>query len=479
MKTTMKVISAIAVVAAIVSMASCGLAAAPSDELVSAAKELKSIIPGILAGMSLVQPDDPTDRALDPAALKSAGATTGNNWGYGTQTPAQVYTAAGGTTGTVRLPSSGNYELTNLNQLYFTLTPEPSLGATYYRLVLYTYPAIDLSVAYTIEEYIVNSAGSESWEWGNLNISKQRDSWVRLTTAYLDGTSGTRTVQWISGVSGQYYPAFTVGTPDPLVPTSFDGYRSTDADTPPAKQAGGMSFSSHVTEKVLGKKTVTDAIQYYTEATSTNLHSGLTYVVMDKQRKWAVDTNIVTRMTEDTTAGTKTIRSVGEVGTDQYYIDKVDIAVVGGKISYTSTHDVYDTALPKGGNPKAKDYVFLDVLEDSAGIGTFTGTMKETQGDTEIVRDVKIDRDNHYRFQVSMKYKSSGARPKALGDDIAIPLTQQDLGNLSIPLMGGRIVFNGFFEAGVLYGSLTEGSKVYDLVVADEGVAIDDQLFTY
>jgi hypothetical protein len=307
-------------------------------------------------------------------------------------------------------------------------------------------------------------------------------SWISLTTAYLDGTSGTRTVQWISGVSGQYYPAFAVGTPDPLVPASFDGYRHGESDTPPTKQPGGMSFSSHVTEQVLGKKTLTESTQYYTEAVSTNLHSGLTYVFMDKKRKWSVDTYIVTRMQEDTspTVGTKTIRSVGEVGSDQYYIDKVDIVAKSGeKISYTSTHDVYDTALPKGGNPKAKDYVFLDVLEDGAAAGTFTGTMKETQGDTEVVRDVKIDRDDHYRFQVSMKYKSSGARPKALGDDIAIPLTQQDLGNLSIPLLGGRIVFNGFFEAGTLYGTLTEGNKVYDLAVADEGVAIDDKLYKY
>ncbi len=480
MKTTVKVIGAIAAILAIISFASCGLAAKPSDDVVAAAKELKSIIPGIQAGMSLVKPDNPTDRALDPASLKTAGASTGNNWTYGTDTPAQVYTAASGVSpATVRLPSTGNYELSNMNQLYFTLTPEPTLGATYYRLVLYVYPAIDLSVAYTVEEYIVNSAGSESWEWGNLNLSKQRDSWVSLTTAYLDGTSGTRTVQWISGVSGQYYPAFAVGTPDPLVPASFDGYRTAESATPPAKQAGGMSFSSNVTEKVNGKKTVTESTQYYTEATSTNLHSGLTYVFMDKKRKWSVDTYIVTRMEEDTAVGSKTIRSVGEVGTDQYYIDKVDIALVGGKVSYTSTHDVYDTALPKGGDPKAKDYVFLDVLEDGAGAGTFTGTMKETQGDSEVVRDVKIDRDNHYRFQVSMKYKSSGARPKALGDDIAIPLTEQDLGNLSIPLLGGSVVFNGFFEAGVLYGTLTQGSKVFDLAVADEGVAIDDQLYKY
>jgi hypothetical protein len=203
---------------------------------------------------------------------------------------------------------------------------------------------------------------------------------------------------------------------------------------------------------------------------------------MDKKHKWSEDTYIVTRMQEDASVavGTKTIRSVGEVGTDKYYIDRVDIVAKSGeKISYTSTHDVYDTALPKGGDPKAKDYVFLDVDEDDVDAGTFTGTMKETQGDTEIVRDVKIDRDNHYRFQVSMKYKSSGARPKALGDDIAIPLTQQDLGNLSIPLLGGQIIFNGFFEAGVLYGTLTEGSKVYDLAVADEGVAIDDHLYKY
>jgi hypothetical protein len=426
MKTTMRVIGAIAAVLAIISMASCGLAAAPSDELISAAKELKSIIPGIQAGMSLVKPDDPTNRAFDPTSPLLT------DWppAYDGLTPGAVYDDAGGPTGTVRLPtiSSDYYHMTNGDQLYITLTPEASLdGDPYYRLVLYTYPAFDLSVAYTIEEYIVNSNGVDPWPWGNLNLSKQPNRWISLTTAYLDGTSGTRTVVWNSNqTTNQFYAAFEVPDPDPATPASFASYSHEQSATPPAKIAGPMRYSSHTTESVLGKKAVTESTQYYTE-TDDYRHSGLTYVFMDKKRKWSVDTYIVTRMHEDTSAsvGTKTIRSVGEVGSDQYYIDKVDIVAKSGeKISYTSTHDVYDTAMPKGGNPKAKDYVFLDVLEDGAAAGTFTGTMTETQGNTEVVRDVKIDRDDHYRFQVSMKYKSSGARPKALGDDIEIPLTQ-------------------------------------------------------
>ena len=112
----------------------------------------------------------------------------------------------------------------------------------------------------------------------------------------------------------------------------------------------------------------------------------------------------------------------------------MDIAWRGGKISYTSTHDVYDTALPQRRRSQGQGlYVPGRASRTAWALSTFTGTMTETQGDTEIVRDVKINRDNHYRFQVSMKYKSSGARPKALGDDIAIPLTQQDLGNLVDP----------------------------------------------
>jgi hypothetical protein len=92
---------------------------------------------------------------------------------------------------------------------------------------------------------------------------------------------------------------------------------------------------------------------------------------------------------------------------------------------------------------------------------------------------VKIDRDSFYRFQVSMKYKSSGARPKALTDDITIPLTRQNLSNLSIPLPGANATFNGYYEAGTLYGTLTSGSRTYDVVVADEGAAIDDTLYAY
>jgi hypothetical protein len=477
MKTTMKVIGAIAAVLAVLSMASCGLSLTPIDELIIAAKELKTVIPAIQAGVSLVKPYNPAARALTPITLRTSDATTGNDWLYGTQTPAQVYAAAGGI-GTERLPSAGNYELTNMDQLYFTLTPEPSLGASYYRLVLYTYPAIDLSVAYTVEEYIVNSAGAESWEWGNLNLLKQRDAWVSLTTYYLDGTSGTRTIQWVSGISGQYYPPFAVGTPDPLVPSSFVGYRNEESSTPPVKQTGGMNYSSNVSEQIQGKKTTTSAMQYYTE-TDANRHSGLTYVSMNKKQKWSVDTYITTRMQEDISVGAKTIRSVGEVGTTQYYIDKVDRSIVNGKVSYTSSHDVYNTALPRDFDKKAKEYVFLDVLEDGVGAGTFTGTLKQTQGNTEYVSDVTIDRDTSFQYRVSMKYKSQGARPKALPDAIAIPLTMTDLANLSIPLPGANATFNGFYESGILYGTLTSGSHAYDVVVADEGVAIDDRLYAY
>jgi hypothetical protein len=479
MKTAVKVIGAIAAVLMILSASSCGLSLTPIDELIIAAKELKTVIPAIQAGVSLVKPHDPTERALTPDYLKSLGATTGNNWTFvhPNDTPEYVYNSVVGT-GTKRFPPSGNYELTNMDQLYFTLTPESSLGATYYRLVLYTYPAIDLSVAYTVEEYIVNSVGAESWEWGNLNLARQRDSWVSLTTYYLDSTSGTRTIQWMSGTSGQYYPAFAVGTPDPLVPSSFVGYRNEDASTPPVKQTGGMSFSSWVTERVQGKKTLTDSTQYYTE-TDINHHSGLSYVFMDKKRKWSADTYITTRMEEDTSLGTKMIRSVGEVGTTQYYIDKVDRSLVNGKVSYTSSHDVYNTALPRDFDKKAKEYVFLDVLEDSAGAGTFTGTLKQTQGSTEYTHDVTIDRDTSFQYRVSMKYKSQGGRPKALPDAIAIPLTMTDLANLSIPLPGANATFNGFYESGILYGTLTSGSHAYDVVVADEGVAIDDRLYAY
>jgi hypothetical protein len=475
MKSTLKVIGALAAVLVVLAFASCNLSTAPSNELIAAAKELKTLIPAIQAGMSLAKPDDPAERALTPLNLKSSGATTGNNWTYGSATPATVY-GSGSTR--KRFPASGNYELSNSDQLYFTLTPEPTLGATYYRMVLYTYPAFDLSVAYTIEEYIVNSAGTEDWAWGNLNLAKQPYSWINLTTVYLDGTSGSRTVRWVSGAGTDFYPAFAVGTPDPKVTSSFDGYRIEDSGTPPTTQVGVGTYSSSVTEVLQGKKVSTDSTQYYTE-TSATVHSGLTYVYMDRKHKWAEDTYIVTSMQENTSAGSKVLRSVGEVGTAQYYIDKVDIALSGGKITYVSSHDVYDTAVPRGADHNAKDYVALDLLEDGAGAGTFTGTMVETQGDNEIARDVKVDKDSLNKFRVTMKYKSSNARPKALTDDVIIPLTRQDLGSLTIPMNAVNATFTGYYEAGTLEGRIAIGSRTYDVVVADEGVAFDDVLYPY
>jgi hypothetical protein len=122
-----------------------------------------------------------------------------------------------------------------------------------------------------------------------------------------------------------------------------------------------------------------------------------------KKNPHVPDTKIVTRMTENSSSGTKTIRSVGEVGTGQYYVDKVDISKDGtGRIVYTSTHDVYNSPLPRSLNPGASAGVGLAVVEDSPGAGTFTGTMEEMQGGSRIVRDVTISRGSLSQLAVKL-----------------------------------------------------------------------------
>lgn len=471
-----RVVNAVLAALAVLAVVSCTPAAKYSAlQVAEAARELRVLVPAIEAGLALAVPDSPTERAVTPSTLKTTGVA--NPWTYGAQTPAQVFASAGGTTGTIRLPASGYYESTSGDQLYFTLTPATGMSG-YYRVVLYTYPAFDLVVAHTIEEYLVNDAGTESWAWGNLDLSMARDRWISLTTIYVDGTTGTRTLQWSSGTSGSYYEAFTVSEPVPGSVPTFVGYRKEElTDSPPASRAGSESYSSHVTEQVTGKGTVIDATQFYTETTGTQ-HSGLTYVIKDKKRKWSVDTFIVTRMQEDTTAGTKSIRSVGEVGTTEYYIDKVDITrPPGGVLAYFSTHDVYNTALPRGGDTNAKDYVAMELTEDGAGLGTYTGTLEETQGKNKVVRDVTLKRDQHYRLAVSLKLKST--TPRGLVDDLSIPLTRQDISSLSIPVPGVEGTFEGYYEAGALFGTITTPDSVYELVVAEEGIAVDEQLFAY
>jgi hypothetical protein len=468
-----KVVRAVLAALAVLAVVSCTPAAKYSAlQVAEAARDLRVLVPAIEAGLALAVPDSPTERAVTPSTLKTTGVA--NPWTYGAQTPTQVY---GSAVGTIRLPESGYYESTSGDQLYFTLTPETGTSG-YFRVVLYTYPAFDLVVAHTIEEYLVNNAGTESWAWGNLDLSKARDRWISLTTVYVDGTTGTRTLQWSSGTSGSYYEAFTVGEPVPGSVPSLAGYRIEElTDSPPASRVGSESYSSHVTEQVKGKGTVIDATQFYTETTGAQ-HSGLTYVIKDKKRKWSVDTFIVTRMHEDTTAGTKNIRSVGELGTAQYYIDKVDITrPAGGALTYVSTHDVYNTALPRGGDESARDYVAMLLTEDGAGLGTYTGTAEETQGKDKIVHDVTIKRDQHYRLAVSLKLKST--TPRGLVDDLSVPLTRQDISSLSIPVPGVEGTFEGYYEAGALFGTITTPDSVYEVVVAEEGIAVDEQLFAY
>ena len=46
-----------------------------------------------------------------------------------------------------------------------------------------------------------------------------------------------------------------------------------------------------------------------------------------------------------------------------------------------------------------------------------------------------------------------------------------------MPALSGT--FNGYYEAGTLFGTITMGNQVFDVVVAEEGVAVDDELFVY
>jgi hypothetical protein len=362
----------------------------------------------------------------------------------------------------------------NGDQIRLTMVPEPTLGSSYYRIKLYTYPAFDLSVANTVEEYIVNSTGTESWPWGNLSLTKQANSYVSLTTNYTDGTVGVRTVKWSSGTSGSYFSAFSVPEPDPTVTSSFVGYRYEESNNA-LPLVSGMRYSSNVAEQISGKGAVIDAIQYYTE-TDVNNHSGVTYVLKDKKRKWSVDTKMVTRMQEDTSVGSKKIRSVVEVGTSQYYIDKVDISLVSGKVVYSSTHDVYNTALPRGVNANANSGNALDLTEDSIGAGTFTGIMEEIDGNTKTFHDVTVNRDNLNKFIVKMKFKSRG--PKSLGDQVQVEMTQSGIATFSISLPDINGTFTGSYEQGNLFGKVTTSSGSFDVEVVEEGVAVNDQLFT-
>jgi hypothetical protein len=281
---------------------------------------------------------------------------------------------------------------------------------------------------------------------------------------------------WTSGTSGDYYPVFTVGDPDPLNISSFVGYRYEESNTPPTASASGLNYSSSVTEQITGKsKTVIDSDQYYTESTATT-HSGLTYIFLDRTRKWAIDTYIVTRMQENTATAVKKIRSVGEVGTNQYYIDKVDISKdAGGKIVYTSTHDVYITALPRSVNALAEEGQSLEVTEDSVGAGTFTGTIEDIAGDQKTVRDLKIKRGSGGQLVLTYSNKRTG--PRALADEVEVFLTTDNLGNLSIPVPDLDGTFDGYYEAGSLYGTLTTSLGAFDIVIGVEGIAVDDVLY--
>lgn len=456
-------------------IASCGIVEDINlrQDVVDAAMELKDVIPGIQAGLALAVPDDPISRALTPSDIVPS------DWPHGTDTPAEVYATEGGVSpATIRLPASGYYSMTNGNEVYLTLTPETALGTTYYRVILYTYPAVDLAVAYTVEEYIVNSAGTEDWPWANLDLDKNTNSWISLETIYTDGTKGTRTVVWnsITADPVSYYSAFTAPDPVPGTTTSFDGYRYEDKDTAPTEVSTGMLYSSHVTEDAKGKGTKISAIQYYTE--SDTVYSGLTYLLVDYNRKSLTDVNVVTRMVEDTTADTKTIRSVGEIGTSQYYIAKVDISLdTGGKIVYTSSHEVYDTILPRAVDANANSGTAIDLTEDSAGAGTFTGTLETARGTSKTVRDITITRGKNFRFEVKFKYKEKKSR--ALADEFEIALTRQDLSNLIIDVPTVNGTFAGYYEGGSLFGTISAADKDYHVAITDEGVEVDDKLYEY
>lgn len=446
------------------------------------------LLPLVTNGLAFAQPGDAGTRALDITTVDW------NTWLAGkgitnSSKPSDIWAAAGGT-GSVSteftVPAQPGATVTvlasfnngNQDRFYFTISKDTVSGPDYFRLKLYTFPALDYNIVYVLEEYLVSDSNTNTWAWTNMDINKVSGGWINYQTKYVDGSVGTKTSIQTSATGGPKYAALgTVGGFGANEPYSNIGQYLYTGTQPTLVTDAAATWSSYVVEtmKLQNQNFFTIGYQYYTEIGGKNY--GLTYYDLS-QNGWKNQSYTIVRSYKDPSTGLAASRAVTSTnlnGTSSnkvffYQVDSVLVQPVSGTSGprrYQSRQDIFNSNNALTLNPATSvSATLLDLTENSDTPPVFSGTQTVFTGTSGVVYNVQMSRT--VSGMVTLSSVQTGTTTRSAGAAMTVNLGQ--LGTLSWTTSRGY--FSGNYENGRIHGQYTVGSQVFNVTAGPGYVGV-------
>ncbi len=448
-----------------------------------AAKELlplRSLLSGVDASLGLIADADQDSKSLSRTVSDSSDVSLNGKM------PSQVYADYGGS-GTVRVPSTGYFNDFDGNagvQAYFTMTPE----GDYYRVKLYTYPAVDFSVRYNYEEYLVGSeSGVTDDNWTYMDAAHTPYRMISYKSYFADGSVADRTIEFTSedsdAGSTPYYDN------DALKATVVDDILgSGNYDYPASISAPATSSTGNWSSKTVSTVDVRhgsdiSATEYYTEGTDSS-YSGVTYLSTDKTYIWGTESKSVIRFTGDTSGTSKerSLTTIGNSGSIWFtQTNTIDVTTSANITTYDKVQKLWyhDPSYAQSHTSSYQQTIHL--VETGANTYQFTGYVKDFWGTGS--------KGNRYNFSITknskgayrMKRSGWSTASRSIKSDLELELTKSEVSDdvfVRIPVGSGD--FYGYYEHGSFIGVFTTSAgQQFSAAVDTAGISIDGTTYHY
>lgn len=445
-----------------------------------AAKELvplRSLLSNMEASLGLIADDDDSARAM------SRTVDSGSDVSLNGKTPSEAYTDFGGTTGEVRIPNIGYFNDFDGNegvQAYFTMEPD----GDYYRIKLYTYPAVNFNVRYNYEEYLVGSGNNGTTDdWTYMDASHNPYRMISYKTYFADGSVADRTIEFTSADSDTYYSNTDLKAK--VTDTIFDGNYDYDSPAPTDSSITGVDWSSKTTSVVnVRRGSDINVTEYYTEGTDST-YSGVTYMSTEQISLWGTQSKSVIRFSGDTSANTSKERSlttIGNIGSIWYTeTNRIDVSNSNGRIVYDRIQKIWygDTDYAEGHTSSYQQNLHLE--ETGENTHQFTGYVEDFWGTGSTGNKFNISIGKVRSGVYKLRRFGWSLASRALDSELELDLTKSSVSDdvfVKIPVGSGE--FFGYYEHGAFTGVFTASNgESFSAAIDRAGISVNGTVYTY
>ena len=440
---------------------------------------LRSLLSGVDASLGLIAGANQNSKSLSRTVSNTSDVSLKGKM------PSTVYTDYGGS-GTVRVPSTGYFNDFDGNagvQAYFTMTVE----GNYYRVKLYTYPAVDFSVRYNYEEYLVGSGnGGTTDDWTYMNDSHTPYRMISYKTYFADGSVADRTIAYTSSDSNAggtpFYDngALTAKVVDNILGSG--NYDYPGSITPPVKSSTGNWSSQTVSTVNVRHGSDISATEYYTEGTGG--YSGVTYLYTPTTYLWGTESKSVIRFSGDTSGNSKerSLTTIGNSGSIWFtQTNAIDVTTSANITTYDKVQKLWyhDPTYAQSHTSSYQQHIHL--VETGVNTYQFTGDVEDFWGTGS--------KGNRYDFSVTKnskggyELKRSGwsTASRSIKSDLVLELTKSKVSDdvfIRIPVGSGD--FYGYYEHGSFVGVFTASTgRQFSAAIDAAGISIDGTTYQY